>query len=57
MGDIDLKQQFITELVQFLTKLDKIDNQTPYSVTEPAWWIEMSDLSRYIHSIKNKLTN
>lgn len=34
---------------EFLDKINQIDNETPFSDTEPKWWLGMAEVRRQIY--------
>lgn len=42
------KERYKQALVSFIEELEAIDCATPYSIVEPEWWLDMSDLERIV---------
>jgi hypothetical protein len=40
----DCKKEFSTALSAFISECRRINAETPYSPTEPKWWLEMMAL-------------
>jgi hypothetical protein len=43
MTQSECKEEFIKLLNHFMARIDEIDKATPWSVSEPDWWMEMMD--------------
>ena len=44
-------KQLLTEII---AKIDEIDKETPWRISEPKWWLKMMDLRTFIHKL-NKI--
>lgn len=48
------KEKFQTELNNFIEVIDKIDKETPWSVVEPDWWVDMIEIRQLCHKVLSK---
>jgi hypothetical protein len=39
-----------------LTEIQSIDSDTPWTETEPKWWLEMSEIERHIMDLPDSTT-
>lgn len=49
------RADFEAEVRRSLEVVQKIDDETPWSNSEPEWWLELSDLRMTLQSIKTKM--
>lgn len=52
---LEPKEKFINELDKFINALDEIDGGTPYTLTPPDWWLELSSLRRLVTKVKENI--
>ena len=54
MTQDECRKEFLELCAEIIVRIDKIDDQTPYSEVEPKWWLAMDDIRRkaveeYLH--------
>lgn len=50
----DCAQEFRQALLEFENKLDQIDEDTPWSETEPKWWVRMMTIRSTVHATREE---
>ena len=48
MTQDECKQRFFELCEEFSKNITEIDNQTPWSETEPSWWLEMREIQKHV---------
>lgn len=44
-----MKENYIALLEDLITRIDKIDKDTPWQECEPEWWFDMMDFRKSVH--------
>ena len=49
------KVEFLNLLEDFIKKSEIIDKETPWSVSEPSWWLKMTDIQKDCIEARKKI--
>jgi len=52
-----MKEKWLALVTETISKINEIDNATPYQAVEPEWWLEMMKVRRLLYSLNESTGN